>query len=120
MSRMMFVTTLQTKMMEDYLTGKGLDFIKDSIRNPDQKYDAQNLWAINWLHKLIQEVEIPKVYICMMVELGYLEPKIVQDLDLQEAYAKMRAYGAELIQKADLSESEKRLAYLGLWDEEDL
>ena len=105
--------------MEEYLTKKGIDLVKFSIRNPDTIFTAQTLWVVTWLHRYIQEEYVPRIYLNLLVELGYLEPKLIQDMDLDEADRKIREYGMEVIRESPMSPREKRDAVWSLWDEDD-
>jgi len=106
--------------VEKYLTDKGVELIKLSVRQPETAFSPQDLWVATWLHKILQELEdIPRLYLSLLIELGYLDPRILQDIDLDEAYRKIKSYGEEVIRDSFMSRLEKNRASLELWDEED-
>lgn len=105
--------------MEEYLTKAGENLLKNSIRTMPAKTDAITSWCLTWLHRLIQDDDVPRIYLSLLIELGYIKPKLLQDLDLADAYKKIKAYGMEIIRKSPMNPRERHNAVMELWEEDE-
>lgn len=105
--------------MEKYLTEKGTELIKYLVRYPDTWLDAGTLWTATQLDKFIRGEDVPRIYLELLVEFGCLKPELLQDMDLEEAYRKIKEYGAECIRESGLTSVEREDAMISLWDEDE-